>query len=408
MKISRDLEVHHAVFYQLWAMGEPIFTESISTAAVTFDKTGQQVDFLFNPKFYKKLTSYERKFVICHECLHIILNHGYRSGGTKPGETEIVNAALDIVVNHTLVDKFGFDRNKISNADNLCWVDTVFGQSKEKIEHGQTYEYYYRKLRKTCKIVNIAILKLVDDHSLLKDSDLDGAIDQLNTELNNEEKESLKHIIRKHFQGEKKSKSRGDSPGGQWTFANVQKVIYKKKWETVIKKWALKHFKDFRSKEQWSRLCRRFALLPTTLMLPSEMEEEYIAEPNKILVWFFQDTSGSCSYLKDRLFKAATSLPPWRFDVKMHCFDTEVYETTVKSRKLYGFGGTSFHILEDYIQRYCHNNHCDYPDAVFVITDGYGTVVQPAKPERWSVFLTTNYKRCFPSSVNCFNLKDFE
>ncbi len=410
MSVSRDLEVHHAVFYQLWEMGTPIFTKAIPTAAVAFDQTGQRVSFMFNPEFYEKLTPYERKFVICHECLHVILNHGYRAKGTESGEKEIVNAALDIVVNHALVERFGFERDKLSNADDLCWVDTVFDLSKEKIDHGQTYEYYYRKLRKMCKTVKIPNLKLVDDHSGLE-GDWEGAIDQLNQDLSDKEKESLKDMIRKHFQHDKESKEskeRGSEAGGQWTFAKKQQTVHKKKWETVIKKWALKHVQDFTSREQWARLHRRFSLLPTKLMLPSEMEEEDVTEPKKVLVWFFQDTSGSCSGLKDRFFKAAASLPPWRFDVKMHCFDTQVYETTLTSRKLYGFGGTSFQPLENYIQRYCRENNCAYPDTVFVVTDGYGDQVRPEKPERWYVFLTSHYRHCFPSNVNFYSLKDFE
>jgi hypothetical protein len=57
-------------------------------------------------------------------------------------------------------------------------------------------------------------------------------------------------------------------------------------------------------------------------------------------------------------------LPNEKFEVKMHCFDTKVYETTIESRRLYGFGGTSFDIIEDYIQSYIKKNNLKYPEGV--------------------------------------------
>src|ERR1700744_3478315 len=77
---ARELEDHHALFYAIWQIGKPWFTEIIPTAAVAFDKEGHDcVQFVFNPHFWERLTLYERLFVICHEALHVILNHGFRA-----------------------------------------------------------------------------------------------------------------------------------------------------------------------------------------------------------------------------------------------------------------------------------------------------------------------------------------
>ena len=57
--ISRLLESHHAVFYQLWELGKPYFTKSIPTAAVSFDKQGDCVLFMFNPDFWRSLDDNE-------------------------------------------------------------------------------------------------------------------------------------------------------------------------------------------------------------------------------------------------------------------------------------------------------------------------------------------------------------
>jgi hypothetical protein len=145
------------------------------------------------------------------------------------------------------------------------------------------------------------------------------------------------------------------------------------------------------------------------MFLPSEMEiEEKEDVKKRIKVMFFQDTSGSCIHLAERFFKAAKSLPTERFDIEMFCFDTQVYKTSLTSGKLYGFGGTSFSILERYIINQCKGDMRKYPKAVFVITDGYGDCIDPKYPKRWYWFLDPYYTNCIPKKCNTFNLSDFE
>src|SRR5574343_1955448 len=78
LHISRDLEKFHAIFYRMWMMGKPNFTEESPTAFVRFDKNGDFLYFGINPKFWNELDFYNKLFVICHECLHVVLNHGMR------------------------------------------------------------------------------------------------------------------------------------------------------------------------------------------------------------------------------------------------------------------------------------------------------------------------------------------
>jgi hypothetical protein len=52
--------------------------------------------------------------------------------------------------------------------------------------------------------------------------------------------------------------------------------------------------------------------------------------------------------------------------------------------------------------------HQPYPDACFIITDGMGNPVMPAKPERWFWFLSEDYRTCIPSVSKVHMLKDFE
>lgn len=400
LDLALELEHHHAVFYQLWEMGRPKFTDSIKTAAVAFDEQGKWVEFKFNPKFWKRLTPYQRKFVICHECLHIILNHGVRFIDSH--NRDAANVTMDIVVNESLVRSFGFDRAQLGDIDkDGCWADTVFpGQD---IGTDGAFEFYYNQLPQH-KIK----LSSLDDHSGLGGSDWGEAIEGLNRSLTPEEKQALKDLIDKHFQSDDPDQQGGHGTGGVWTFVNTGEVKRKKKWETVIKRWSRKYDRpELRDIEQWARVNRRFVFLSNDLMLPTEMEQEYEIE-GKIQVWFFQDTSGSCWHLKERFFRAAESLSPERFDVRLFCFDTTVKETSLAKKQVYGGGGTYFNIIEDKIQKTIHAEGTGYPEAVFVITDGYGNRVSPQQPEKWYWFLSSNCKTYIPAQSQVYYLRDFE
>ena len=414
MKISQDLEEHHALFYQCWQMGRPVFTDIIPTAAVRFNMEGDYIEFLFNPDFWRSQSHYERLFIIAHECLHVTLNHGRRTINKIQANANIVNHILDIVVNHTLVTNFGFDRSKIGGQANLCWVDTIF-PDKPNLATNEAFEYYYNLL----PVIPQDVF-LLDDHRELpvegNSGAADGAIDKLNKELTNEEKQSIREIIEKH-QPKSGISSDDDScgdeigtgtgVGGGWTFAKVGYVEKKKKWETVVKEWSIKHLLDESENEQWSRVHRRFSLMSGELMLPSEMEEDTL-EKDRLLVFFFLDTSGSCWKYRDRLFKAALSLPKEKFDIRLFCFDTKVQETTLESRKIYGGGGTNFGIIESHIQKMMSQELIKYPSAVFLITDGRGTPVSPQHPDKWHWFLIYDYKNYIPAKSKTYLLKDYE
>jgi len=164
-EISRSLEDKHAIFYKLWEIGRPVFTNSIPTAEVRMDRDGNGVAFLFNYNWWKNLTPYSRKFVICHEMLHLILNHGIRIRDAKTGANTVVNKGVDIVVNHLLLKRFKFDRTSLqgpphpmtgesTGPEQLCWVDTIFDPKSDPRLKGKfppdnmSFEYYYNLLPK--------------------------------------------------------------------------------------------------------------------------------------------------------------------------------------------------------------------------------------------------------------------
>lgn len=103
---------YYGLFAKIASWSVPVLDSSIPTACVSFNELGQNIDFRFNGDFWQTLSDYDKQFVIAHECLHVILNHGYR--GLKCEHKMVANVAMDIAVNHMLVREFKFDREKLS------------------------------------------------------------------------------------------------------------------------------------------------------------------------------------------------------------------------------------------------------------------------------------------------------
>lgn len=421
VELLQKLDGKHSIFYHLWDMGVPEFTDTLTqTAGVCFNETGDCIRFIINYDFWQQQTDVQKLFVICHECIHVMLDHGKRFFSDKTANDFMLrNQVADIVTNHFIVNKLGFDRKEIDPDNVYCWVDSFFD---ENTSDRHSVEWYYQKLKNKNDDESSGESggELVDDHSMFdgggandKGHDFSSVIKDLNEKLTLEEKEFIKEALDlDDVLDNPKGGAAGQNTGGIWKFANTTTPVQKKKkWESVIKKWALKYMKDsYKEETQWARLNRRFATISGDLLIPSDMEiDERETEEERIQVWFFQDTSGSCSGYIDRFFSAARSLPEEKFDVKMHCFDTRVFETTLESGKLFGFGGTSFSCIERYIQSYIRKNDCEYPKAVFVITDGYGDYVAPEVSKVWNWFLTPHGADwCIPPESHIFDLKDYE
>jgi predicted metal-dependent peptidase len=426
-KIANEMEAFHGIFSKIWQLGKPIENSEIPTAAIQFDKEGNFFQFLFNPEFFNKISDYTLKFVICHEILHVMLNHGYRG---KDLHKNIANIAMDIVINESLVTDFGFDREKIDNYKEYCWYDTIFPEEirSKKVLKEQSFEYYYELLMRqaapnengelTVAPSNGGNQKTVDTHNGFGEESnkkIEKEIEKIvSGELGADEADKLKNSLEKIANENSIGDNRGDDTGNIKIIQmlDLSKQRKKKKWETVIKKWTAKALRDAeRTEEQWLRTNRRYASVKfDNVILPSEYDTEAIYhDPHKIELMFFLDTSRSCAHLAERFWKAANSLPTNKFKLHLCCFDTQVYKVDLKDKKLYGYGGTMFNILEDYVQKYKReNNNNKYVDACFVITDGIGTVIYPEKPERWHWFLTTKYKQCIPKESHVYMLEDFE
>jgi len=431
-EILRELEQHHALFGRFWAVGSLVEDEKIPTACISFDrKSGEGIQFKINPKFWAECDLYMKTFILAHECSHVYFEHGRRM---RHMDKKLANIAADVVVNHFLCDGFGFDRNKLQNWERYCWIDTVFPGDKSVLPH-QCFEYYYqlllKKQQKQPQDQNgkgkggegdaegqgqgepqdgNGEPQTVDSHEEL-DELTEKIMGEIAKKLSQEELEDFQDITDKCGQEEVKQASHnpGSTAGTMSRIIALGRVVKKRKWETVVKNvlGRLAKEKDV-TIEQWAHPNRRLAAMPSELLLPNEVEDTILYR-DRIDVWFFQDTSGSCVHLADRFFKAAASIPDDKFRVRMFCFDTRVYETSLKSGKLLGFGGTSFSCIEQHIQHLVKTEKGTlYPSVVFLVTDGYGDAVQPEFAERWHWFLSEQHKSCIPSKSKTYDLSNFE
>lgn len=426
-EISFALERHHTLFYKLWALGRPVFDDRVPTAQVRFDKIGKCIMFEIGTAFWGTLSFVQKLFVICHEAKHVINNHGKRALDIKTAEDRrLANIAMDICVNEDLIARFGFQRDEIDPDDRWIWADKV---AKELgligLETDCSFEYYYNLLKRHAP-PNFGGgggtegapgggggMETVDDHDALggmSDADIEEVMKEIaESGLSEDEMRRIANAL--NDDKDKNERGCGNQALGQMFSIQPEVVKKKRKWETVIRKWISKAIRIVdRDTSQWIRTNRRMAAVVSDLMLPSDATNDIRApDKHKIKVWFFLDTSGSCISYKHRFFRAARSIPEDKFDMRLLCFDTSVYSTTLKSGAVFGGGGTSIRNVESYILRETIAKGQKYPDAVFLITDADAPPVSPLYPERWYWFLTDKYyERNVPEKSHKFMLKDYE
>jgi predicted metal-dependent peptidase len=407
LKIAQRLENYHAVFYQLFEMGNPIFTNSIPTACVKFDEYGSNVGFEISPKFWKTLHGEQKPFVVAHETLHVLLSHGMRMVNTK--NAQACNIAMDVVVNELLVNKFGFNRVEVDPKNNYIWRNKIF--PKGTVKKSQSFEYYYNHLKSLAasssgKKKMKGFGSTVDDHSKMKGGSLpQDVIERLKKKLSKDEKEQFGKAVADASE-EKDSDKAGTVAGQLCEVMPEEPAKISFKWKKILLPWTKKHMSE-EVNEQWIRTNRRLANVDSSIFLPSEMEEQEAPDKKLATIFLFLDTSGSCKPIAKRFWTAYRSIPKELFDVKLFCFDTQTYEVDPKKRELFGFGGTRFYPIESRVQ--LETKGKKYPDAVWVFTDGQGSSVSPEKPERWHWFLTDHdYRNCIPRKSKVYKLSDFE
>jgi predicted metal-dependent peptidase len=409
VELLRSLQPYGNMYYTFLNMSNIKFTEEIPTLSISREaETEEHYLLKINPKFWESSTKIQKLFFISHECLHVMLSHLTRlreMAKNKNFNMELMNIAADLCVNEILIRHYKFIRSDVDIDNTLIWLDKVFPD--QEVPYGMNMEYYYDLLMNKQKNMDNPLSvygKMADDHGSWFNLS-DDVIKEIIQQLDKSELEKLKNLLDNYYKNNKSSNKSKDSA---YAFLiqelENKKVVKNKKWETIIHKWVKSKLMETESEHyQWAKKNRRFVTLGKNFFLPT-ISDSIKKEKEKITIAFFLDTSGSCHQYAQRFFDASKSVPLDRFDVRFFCFSTYVKEIDLNKNKLPMGGGTSFSIIEESI----HKNFKKYPDAVFIITDGYGNCVSPKFPTRWFWFLTENNKSCFPNTCKSFLLKDYE
>lgn len=428
--IMDDFMLYYTLFYKFTEMSRPVITSKTERVEVEFNDITNTIDLKINPEWWASVTMDQKRFAVAHNCLHIFFQFGKRikqlDVKMDKDNKALAGVAQDIVINQILQEGFRFDRKKSDPNDEFHWLDTTIDKNKYKVPKDANFEYYFRVLRDMVKdnpngqkggMKELMEGKgLVDGHDGHDSFDSDQANQKLVENFNPEDFKRVEKQLEKEGFATKPDQTEdfedGEEKPGEEQGSTIKQIFNKftpkkKRWETVIRNWC-RRATEFTYVEQWLQKDRRWAAMSTELSIPSDIYREDELK-NKIDVFFYMDTSGSCVDLADRFFSAARSVPLDRFNLRIFCFDTKVYETDLKSGKLFGFGGTSFDIIENHIQGLVKNERTTrYPSSVWVLTDGDGNRVEPQFPKRWNWFLSVDHRHCIPNDCNIFALKDFE
>lgn len=407
-KISEFLEEKNSLFKLFWNIGTPSFVgekSSVRTAAIIFDTDGNELEFVFNKEFYETLDYYTKCFVTCHEMLHILLNHGKRMIIHKDNDRS--NIAMDLVVNHLLVNKFGFDREKLCIGwESYCWVDTIFIDENSRPLNNKSYEYYYSILE---SLDTPSGIKLIDSHGEMSKDSTEKAESLIYSSISGNDIDGYMKNIMDSYSIESSDKNAGIGRG-EWFKKNIPKKILRR-WELAIQKSKFKVLETISPEETWIRDNRRMSMmdrgnmfLPSSYKIPTNSLSKEISD-----IWFFLDYSGSCVNLFDSFISAVEALNKKKFKVRLLTFDTHVQEIDIDTRKgqisVYGGGGTNFKCIEEYIE----DHKEEIPDAYFIITDGFSSSMFNApEPEKFHWFLTNlSSDKCIPRKSTIHRLSDY-
>lgn len=408
------LQDYHRLFYGVFELGEPVFTEKVDTAAVAFNESTGKVDFLINKSFFESLSAKEQLFLVCHEALHVVFSHIERvkKFSLNPHYS---NVAQDIVINELLCREFGFIKEDLDICKEACFVDSVFSKTdiaKYKIVYNGSFEYYYDLLLliapKRLKVVTIDLHDISDlegEYSTVPEEVADSLVKVASESMSSDELKTLVKSLSDPLND--KIKSAGVTGLGSLYGIELTNVKQNRSWESIVKNKVSTLLKrDERNYETFLRKPRRLTCLQDNLFLPEFLDYEEDSN-DKFNLYFFLDASGSCISYKNKFFNLVRSIPQDKFNITLFSFDTEVYKLDLKKPIVRGGGGTSFSPMEKTIQSELKTQKTKYPDLVFVLTDGYGSHINPEKPKNWFWLMTEDYTTYIPKGSNYVSLNSF-
>jgi len=325
----------------------------------------------YNEEFVNQQTESDMIINLCHEVLHLALNHLTRRGNR---DQKLWNLSADLIVNEILSKNFedfrdSFLYKKGVNANNL---EDVFGIVIEKVEE-KFVEEVYDILNKNIKNKTSGFDKFVNDYKFDKHYDLDSLSEEKKKELERKYGKSFDEIKRKLESEMKKrlveanafAKLRGNSPAGMERIFD-KLLEFKLNWKEILRKTISDNLPYDFSYRYPSRKS-----IATGVYMPSTVKDK------KLDVVCVVDLSGSISDDEMREFMTEVYSISKSFrnvDMKVVTHDTEPQDQIeVKNGcidkllniKLHGLGGTSHTWLPKYLEK--------YPNTKIIVcfTDGY-------------------------------------
>lgn len=136
----------------------------IATAAIIFTKTGD-ISLIINKQYWDSCDLKKKTFIIAHECLHIMLKHPIRYfqllENNPDADIQQINLPMDLTINESLVEYYGFFRDEVDPENTLVWYDTLFSFP---VQRDKNYEYYYNLMEKSKNSGDNSSNNLLDSH----------------------------------------------------------------------------------------------------------------------------------------------------------------------------------------------------------------------------------------------------
>lgn len=322
--------------------------------------------FFYNADFIKTLTDEELKFLVGHECLHMVYDHvgkGSRRlehSSNKEREAAMWNAAADYAINYDLV------KHKIGTMPKVGLYDARFaGMASEEI-----YEVLKNEGGQAGDTLDV---HMVGDDGEDGDGDDDGPSGQekdgkwegKKPKYSEDEKRRISDEIKQAIIQAAQASGAGDVPGG---IKRLIKDITEPQmdWRDLLRCQLQSIFKsDF----TFSRPSRK--TFSSGIILPGMKNDDTAKACIAI------DTSGSISenMLRDFLSEVKGIVESYQdYELHLWCFDTSVHNPVtltpsniddLDDYEIMGFGGTNFNVNFNYMK-----DNDITPEQFVMFTDG--------------------------------------
>ncbi len=342
-------------FYGTLLMNVPIIEDRDIVTACT---DGRRIR--YNPRFMATLTEPERRFVLMHELMHILLMHPIRMKGR---DAELYNIAADIVVNDAckrLADKIHMkppEQGTYATISPILSTEELYGmlrQDNDRHKQGQTISVRLKYNSSDIKPGGVKV-RVVQD---LQPGDMTDA-----------QRSALEREIQKMVRNAQK----GDPGIGRSLFVPAQVLTLaesrKLPWKVLLREYMTENEDDDAS---YATPERKY--IHMDLILPGYCQ----SEGRLTELWAFVDSSGSIGQVEMNQFLTQLYRISRQFHCTMHIayWDTavtDVYRSITGEKRILECvprhsGGTDINC----VYKWMREEHVK-PDVMLILTDGeYG------------------------------------